>query len=85
MAYRWTLRADRAEEADRGREAIRCYVAALKWRPLEHALQLPPPTDEGGAPAPADQDTIPCVFCGTPIPRARRGQTGTGLYCGGCA
>jgi hypothetical protein len=88
------LAADTPEKRDAyGQEAIGYYLRALRWWPLEHVYQLPPPSDVGQHPA--DEQifgelmwpTIPCILCGDPIPVAIRGKSDDGddgRYCVRC-
>lgn len=93
FALRWVEAAEAAEamaklerwegtEDQYGKLAIEHYLRALAWHPLDHPGQLTDPGTAGGQAQTGP--VIPCVWCGEPIPQARKGETGSGLYCPAC-
>lgn len=80
-------------------EAIRSYVRAWRWVPVEHPHQFPEPEllgeqamDEQLWPEAYEElqraERMTCVLCGVPIPARKVGEDRegpSGLYCAKCA
>ena len=84
---------DPAVREEYGKKAIQHYLRALAWHPLEHVYQLPPPRNVGDHIADEQLfpelyvDKIPCILCGTPIPKPPRGASDLGdegRFCQAC-